>query len=654
MKRLHVLSFILMFCGVSLFAQHNPRVTSATGKNTLPVKSVIKMENMTGLETPVSGVVSVPPAEDRFFSESLIGLTRLDLQSNNSTPSRVYNWGGGVVSATWQQSQEGEGGPTSYADRGTGYNTNAAGSFLAPVTTRVEAVRVGFSNYFVTASGEEWITSHSGAVPIKIHYAHRPQGGATWTEGDVPTTTPSGGLWTRSCAGGPDGNTIHLLYLTTPTANGGVTVEGLNGQLKYCRSTNNGQTWDKVDISLPGIDSNNWLGITAEAYAIDAQNNTVAIAIFDWTNDVVMIKSDDNGDTWAAPRIVNDFPLTKWDFDDGYTFDDISASYNADIFPSPNNVSDSLALLTTDETGTVLVDNDGIVHVYYSSLFVRDPDTTADNSLNWYPGYDLGIIYWNDLLDDNDKIFAGYSPDLNGDGTWGSPDNGNPQTFAYDGYGFIGFSTLPSAGMDAAGNLYVTYTANHELNFTTDGFWFKQPFIVRAEASDWTSWGTPKAVLDESLVEDFTVTSFSENYYGIMAQNVDNNAHVIWQQDFELGLTTTLTGVQLPNFNEERYIAYPVDLLSAAKEQPNTIRDIAVMPNPATDKARVRFDLEESGSLTLEVFNLAGKRIQIQQTNVASGTINLDLDTGGLYNGLYFIRVSTDNGSAVTKLTIAK
>jgi hypothetical protein len=648
MKQTILLLFLLCFGSELTWAQKNMTASKfSTGRDSKPVKSVYNKKNLTGFETATTTPsVSVPPATDRFV-DLVLGTTQYDLQSNNSVHKRVHNWGGGKVSGTWLQSQTGEGTP--YTDRGTGYNSNASGSFSAPVTSRLEAVRTGFPCYFVSPNGEEWVTTH--AAGNAIHYAHRAAGTTAWTEGTVPTTTPSGGLWTQSCAGGADGKTVHLIYLTTPTGNGGLAVDGMNGVVKYCRSTDNGATWDKIDISLPGIDSTTWTGVSAEQYSIDAYGTTVAIYVGDWLNDQLVYKSTDNGETWTK-RVVNDFPLNKWSFDDGYTFDDISSQYNPDIFP------DSLALFTCDNTGSVLVDKNGVVHVFYAPLFIQDPDTTQDGSLNWYPSYNAGIVYWNDTQADNTGSFVGYSPDLDGDGAWGSASNTNPQRFAYDGYGFIGVSTGPQAGIDADGQLYLTYIADHELNFNQDGFWYKQPFIVQS-LPDHVSWGEPVAVLDESLVEDFTVTSFSENYFAQIAKDVDDNAHIIWQQDFTLGLTTVLANVQDPENNEIRYLAFPKTLLPeitpvGTKEQVNTINDIKVLPNPVSNNARIAFSVSQNSDLNVEVYNVAGQRVMNQHSVAVAGSNMLNFNTTALANGMYIVRVNAGNQVGTVKMTVAK
>jgi hypothetical protein len=363
-----------------------------------------------------------------------------------------------------------------------------------------------------------------------------------------------------------------------------------------------------------------------------------------------MFKSEDNGSTWANGRTVHNFPLTKWSVDDGYTFDQISSEFNPDIWPAPNSVIDSLAILTNDNTGNVLVDDNGIVHVAFGTFFIRDADTTADQSYNLYPGTNLGIVYWNDLLEDNAGIVSGYCPDLNNDGTLGTS---SAQIF-YNGYYGMSLSTGPTLGIDADGRIYVSYISNHELNLTTDNYFYKQPFLTRSSA-DWTSFAPPQPILQDDLIEDPTTTAFTENFYASIASKVDDKAHIVWQQDFTLGVSLRITGTQPAEDNIYPYLGFPVDRLTVGtKEQKEVLQNIAVMPNPAADNAQLRFDMKNNAEMTIAVYNVAGQRVMEQNGNAIAGLNVYNLNTAALANGMYFVRVNAGAQSGVVKMTIAK
>ena len=273
MKRITLL--LLAITPWLLTSQSQKQLTLAPGQNIQFGPSAIgKVKTpTTGLENAASLNESVPAAP-RVLAELIAGVTTYDLQSNGSMARRLHNWGNGEVSATWAMSRTGSE-AAGYADRGTGYNKTSGGAFGPYPTTRIEgpSTRTGFPAYFVTDAGEEWVFSHGGTVGnYTIHYEHKAASATTWTGGNVPVTTPHGGLWIRACAGGADGNSIHLIYYTTPTGAsfGGVPIEGIDGMVKYCRSTDGGQTWDILDYTLPGISSDDYASMSADAYSIDA------------------------------------------------------------------------------------------------------------------------------------------------------------------------------------------------------------------------------------------------------------------------------------------------------------------------------------------------------------------------------------------------
>lgn len=615
-----------------------------------PKTAQVRHLNDNGLDGNQNNDVSVPPSSS-ILAELNPGITVYDLQSNGSMGPRVHNWGNGEVSTTWCMSRTGSE-AAGFSDRGTGYNKTAGGVFGPIPTTRIEgaATRTGAPSYFVTDAGEEWVFSHGGGLgAFTIHYAHKAASATTWTQGNVPITVPKGGLWARACAGGADGNSIHVIYYTNPTgtAFGGEPVEGIDGMVKYCRSTDGGQTWDKIDITLPGITSDVYKSMSAEGYAIDANGDNVAIALFSQTNDCLLYKSTDNGNTWSNPRVVNDFPLTKWSFDDGYTFDEVGMLYDSTYYP------DSLALLTTDETGTVLVDDNGLAHVWFSSLFVKDADTTNNSTFTWWPIYDLGIIYWNETMADNSGVIAGTSPDINDDNVWGDEEN-NPLTLDNiytDGYGDA-FSTGPTAGIDAEGRLYLAFTSNHESYYDlVDLFYHKHPFIARTAPGDFTAWQEAQPVLTDLTFSDPSVLGFWEHYFTVMARDVDDHAHVLVQQDGGFGINARIAGNQPAEDNNLLYVAYPLSMFPLAANEPKVQAiNLQIAPNPAGNFARLQFDSENNGTALVEVFDLFGSRVHMQRNSVGTGAQSIQFGTEQWPSGTYVVRVTNGRQSGAAKL----
>ena len=70
----------------------------------------------------------------------LIATTYYDQQTNASTQNRIYYFDDGTIGATLTWGME----PSSYPDRGTGYNYFDGTSWLAFPTERIESMRTGW------------------------------------------------------------------------------------------------------------------------------------------------------------------------------------------------------------------------------------------------------------------------------------------------------------------------------------------------------------------------------------------------------------------------------------------------------------------------------------------------------------------------------
>lgn len=76
---------------------------------------------------------------------------------------------------------------------------------------------------------------------------------------------------------------------------------------------------------------------------------------------------------------------------------------------------------------------------------------------------------------------------------------------------------------------------------------------------------------------------------------------------------------------------------------------LAVYPNPAAENPTVRFQLERSQGLVLDVFDLLGRRVSQQDLGyVPTGEHDVRLNIGGLPAGLYIVRLSGDAGARAT------
>ncbi|MFA7380165.1 MAG: T9SS type A sorting domain-containing protein [Bacteroidia bacterium] len=84
----------------------------------------------------------------------------------------------------------------------------------------------------------------------------------------------------------------------------------------------------------------------------------------------------------------------------------------------------------------------------------------------------------------------------------------------------------------------------------------------------------------------------------------------------------------------------------------NTIKHVAVYPNPVADICEVEYTLQQAGEVTIGLYNLQGKLLQseVAGKEQAAGTYHHQLQLAHLPQGIYVLRISDANGQGTIKL----
>ena len=536
------------------------------------------------------------------MTEEVIGITTYDLQTNGAVQNRILVHDDGTISAVWTMSQEYN---NTFSDRGTGYNYFDGASWGAQPTDRLEDSRGGWPSIIALGNGTEASITHNTQNSY-INNAYRPSvGTGQWFNSPITTNYL---IWNRSASGGLDGNTIHMVALTEPAGGtwSGTLFNGLSGALLYYRSQDGGDSWDIVDMQLPGMDTSMTLGMNGDVYSIAAQDSIVVVAYFDTWGDSYIVKSTDNGDTWIKTTFL-DFPVDKYVIDDG----------GIDL---DNN--DSLDYVySTDNNGALVLDANGDAHVFYGIMMYIDDDTTDAGVYSYIPSTN-GIAYWNesfgedttpatmhvgdtslwysDMMNDHWVIEA---PDLNGDGqvagidTTGGLDGGNN----YASYS-TGLASMSSAGIDAAGNIWLSFSGYTE---TADNGAqvFRHIYITKSEDGGIT-WKNPVDVTPHDMWN-----GMQECVFGSLSPVVDDKLRIVYQLDFEPGLAVR-GDEDFVDLNEIVYLE--IDTVGLFDNTPTAIIDSEYINN---DKDGRIFDVlgrewkSEFADLPKGIYIIDGKKI---------------------------------------------
>jgi hypothetical protein len=572
---------------------------------------------------------------------TVIGTTQYQLQTNASICNRIVKSADETISATWTMSQT-----SNWAERGTGYNYFDGTSWGAMPTVRIEDERTGFTNIGITTSGKEIVISHEAPLTGNsddLHISSRPaKGTGAWTQGGLGTPD----TWSRLAVGGANGETLHVIAQTSGANTPIVPFHGQDGAVVYSRSLDGGATWDKLRTVIPQIDSSFYLGFGGDAYSIDAKGDTVAIVLGGFSVDVVLLKSTDNGNSWTK-TIVDSFPIAM------YTSDSMTTDVGND------GIIDTVE--TNDGSVTVLLDNSGNAHVWYGRMRVLcdNPGTSAGQGLSYFPTTN-GIMYWNESMGATPPNIITGVLDLNGDGELNIDYDPDGAAWGFGSYN-LSLTSMPSAGIDAGGNLYLTYSGLYEgindagtvggASTSNPGKSFRHQYLMRS-LDNGANWESPVDLTAPTSTGDF---DYLEGVYGAIAKDVDEFVHIIVQQDQSAGHGVSEDSPDTQNGPAEIvYYRLPFDAIETVgiKENKAALSSVNVYPNPASGSVNVMFNLDKAEKATVTVTNMVGQEISTFEENLNAGTSTLNINLNSYKSGIYFIKTTVGGKVATKKLVV--
>ena len=85
-----------------------------------------------------------------------------------------------------------------------------------------------------------------------------------------------------------------------------------------------------------------------------------------------------------------------------------------------------------------------------------------------------------------------------------------------------------------------------------------------------------------------------------------------------------------------------------------TADSLSVFPNPFSSAATINFNIVQSDTITLRVFNALGQTVKtfFQSTILQSGSYNINLPGDSLVDGKYFIRLDIGSTKHISKIAL--
>jgi hypothetical protein len=85
-----------------------------------------------------------------------------------------------------------------------------------------------------------------------------------------------------------------------------------------------------------------------------------------------------------------------------------------------------------------------------------------------------------------------------------------------------------------------------------------------------------------------------------------------------------------------------------------TVDSLSVFPNPFASSTTIHFDIVQSDTITLRVFNLLGQTVRtyFQTTILPSGSYNINFHGDSLQDGVYIVRLDIGSTKSITKKAV--
>lgn len=95
--------------------------------------------------------------------------------------------------------------------------------------------------------------------------------------------------------------------------------------------------------------------------------------------------------------------------------------------------------------------------------------------------------------------------------------------------------------------------------------------------------------------------------------------------------------------------------VSGLEEGKGFIHSLTTYPNPTTDRATLKFNLEKSSDVLIELYNLKGKKVMdVFSGRMNAGESKTDIDTSKLSSGVYLMKVSASGKTNYVNLAVSR
>ncbi len=224
-------------------------------------------------------------------------------------------------------------------------------------------------------------------------------------------------------------------------------------------------------------------------------------------------------------------------------------------------------------------------------------------------------------------------------------DPGNTYTWDYGetsggsggAFGFY-FHTYP-----AAGTYYVCLTTVDSATMCTSVFCDSVVLVVDITACDFTF-----SYFDNDGTVGFTANPLTSSNYSWDFGDGNSGAGAATSHTYATGGMYFVCASITDGFNgcTNTYCDSILVSITGISEQNSEDLFLSVYPNPTTDQMTIAYQLTQSGSVAIELYDLVGKRIYSSSAMENAGKHQAVISLAQLNQGAYFIKINSETGNS--------
>ena len=574
--------------------------------------------------------------------------TTYDWQSNSGARTWTINWPDGKVSFAYTVAYE-----ENFSDRGTGIGTyDPVADEWIPLGGRIENEKTGFGSIARYKDNGIVVAAHT-ATDLKVFIVEDKD---NMTPNSVPAIYNTGKDWYSHPAVMTSGPNRDIIHMVAAEFTGDSDGDGITNGIRYWRSLDGGQTWDKQESVLPflTIEYGTEHGTNSYYFMETTDDNCLALVINTGNTDGMVLYSYDNGDTWErkvyfhdpAPGVLldNSFAYPRWTSAQWNSNKELMMAYEFNFSDHQGHYGPSL--------GGVAFWSEYMPYYGDGSSFNQwgvDP-TNPVPPVQGQPfimdsAYLFQDIYaswwlWSDASHEMWPEYFGYLTTLDENGNWEDPYTATEFNIedrglhgAYNS-GICAFPVLCKVG-NSDYDLVTVWSAMDENNTDGAGNYYYKLFASYSGDGGMT-WSTMK-----HLTNDF-MYQYSECVYP-QATVIGNTLVIAAQLD---GATGTFVQEDDDNAADNYYQGFTFDLNELFPDagvnvpENNTVK-MTIYPNPAVDQLNVNL----SQGADIVIYNVMGQAVRTVEGHVGANTVDLS----GLTSGVYFVNAGQNTQKFIVK-----